>query len=124
MVLTVLLVATSFAHHSVAAIFDTSKTLALKGTITKVEWRNPHSSIYIDVRDATGKVTNWWVELPGTGNLAKAGLDQSLIDMTQSYSMEVFPAKDGTPKAVGITLTFPDSKSFDVSEKMPAPPAK
>jgi hypothetical protein len=117
LLLTVLLVTPSFAHHSIAALFDTSKTQVLKGTITKLEWRNPHAAIYLDVRDSSGKITNWYVEMASIGNLAKAGLDQSLIDVTQTYSMEVFLAKDGKAQAVGITLIFPDSKSFDVSEK-------
>jgi hypothetical protein len=115
--LAMLFVVPSFAHHSVAAMFDTTKTIPLKGTITRVDWRNPHASIYIDVKDATGKITNWWVELTGTGNLAKAGLDQSMIDMNQTYALEVYPAKNGGAQAVGITLTFPDSRSFDVVEK-------
>ena len=125
MLLAILFVAPSFAHHSVTAVFDTSKTIPLKGTVTKIEWRNPHASIYLDVRDATGKITNWWIELAGIANLAKAGLDQSMIDMNQTYSLEVYPAKNGSAQAVGITLTFPDSKSYDVAEK-PAvvPPAK
>ena|ERR1043165_5521284 len=117
MLLANLLVTPSFAHHNVTAVFDTSKPLTLKGTITKVDWRNPHSSIYIDVKDASGKITNWFVELASIANLAKAGLDQNMIDVNQSYSMEVYLAKDGKPQAVGITLTFPDSKSYDVSEK-------
>jgi len=122
--LTALFVAPSIAHHNVSAVFDTSKTIPLKGTITKVEWRNPHASIYIDVRDASGKIINWWVELPSIATLAKAGLDQNMIDLTltQSYSLEVHQAKDGAPHGVGITLVFPDSKSYDVSEK-PATPA-
>ena len=90
-----------------------------------MEWRNPHASIYIDVRDSTGKITNWWVELAGIANLAKAGLDQGMLDLNQTYSLEVYPAKNGSAQAVGVTLTFPDSKSYDVAEK-PAvvPPAR
>ena len=117
-----LLATPSFAHHAISSVFDTSKTVTLKGTITKVSWRVPHASLALDVRDATGKVTEWFIEMAGTGNLAKAGLDQSLIDLTKTYSVEVYLAKDGKPQAVGITLIFPDSKSYDISEK-PGPPA-
>ena len=120
--LTVMLVAPSFAHHSVTVVFDTSKTIHLKGNITKVEWRNPHASIYVDVRDSSGKITNWWVEMAGIANLAKAGLDQSMIDLNQTYSVEVYLAKNGSAQGVGVTLIFPDSKSYDVSEEF-APPA-
>jgi hypothetical protein len=126
MLLTVLLVAPSFAHHNITAVYDTTKPLTIKGTITKVDWRNPHVIISVDVKDASGKITNWLVEATGTTNMTRAGLDQNLIDLSLTYSIETFQAKDGSPKAVGITLTFPDSKSFDISEKVsmtPTPPA-
>jgi len=114
---TVLFVVPLVAHHNNAAVFDTSKTILLKGTITKVELRNPHSSIYLDVKDAAGKITNWWVEMASIATLAKAGLDKDLIDLNQSYSMEVNVARDGKAQAVGITLTSSDSKSYDLREK-------
>lgn len=120
--LSVLFVAPSFAHHSITAVFDTSKTIQLKGTITKLEWRNPHASVYIDVKDSSGKIANWWVEMAGIANLAKAGLEQSMLDLNQTYSIEIFQAKDGMSHGVGITLIFPDSKTYDISEK-PAIPA-
>jgi hypothetical protein len=117
-----ILVIPSFAHHAIGAVFDTSKTSFLKGTITNVNWRNPHASIALDVRDATtGKVTNWFIETAGVDNLAKAGLDRSMIDLNQTYSVEVYLAKEGRPQAVGINLIFPDSRSFDIGEKPNAP---
>jgi hypothetical protein len=125
--LILLFVAPSFAHHSITAFYDTTKPLTIKGTITKVGWRNPHVILYVDVKDASGKITNWLVEVTGPNNLTKAGLDQNLIDLNQTYSIETFQAKDGSAKAVGLTLTFPDSKSYDISEKVsmpPPPPAK
>lgn len=117
MLLTGLLVAPSFAHHNTAAVFDASKVIPLKGTVTKVDFRNPHSSIYIDVKDATGKITNWFVEMASISTLAKAGLDKDLVDLNQTYSMEVYVARDGKAQALGITLTFPDSKSYDLRDK-------
>jgi len=58
-------------------------------------------------------------------NLSKAGLDQNMIDLNQTYSIEVFLSKDGSAKAVGINLIFPDSKSYDISDNYPMrPPAK
>jgi hypothetical protein len=118
------LVAPAFAHH-VSPIFDTTKTMVLKGTITNVDWRNPHSSISMNVRDDSGKITNWWVELASIATLTKAGLDKSLIDLTQSYSIEVYPAKNGGAQALGRTLTSADGISYDVDEKpMQPPPAK
>ncbi|HVQ64785.1 MAG TPA: DUF6152 family protein [Terriglobia bacterium] len=121
----VVLAAPLFAHHSVTNVFDTSKSVSMKGTITKVDWRNPHASIYLDVKDASGKITNWWIEMATLANLSKAGLDQNMIDLNQTYSIEVFLSKDGSAKAVGINLIFPDSKSYDISDNYPMrPPAK
>jgi hypothetical protein len=121
----VVLAAPLFAHHSVANVFDTSKSVSMKGTITKVDWRNPHASIYLDVKDASGKITNWWIEMATLANLSRAGLDQNMIDLNQTYSIEVFLSKDGSAKAVGINLIFPDSKSYDISDNYPMrPPAK
>jgi hypothetical protein len=124
--LLLLFVASSFAHHSLNRTFDTTKRITIKGRITKVEWRNPHASFYMDVRDASGKITNWWVEVAGVAALTRAGLDQSMIDMNQTYATEGFQAMDGSAKIAGLTLTFPDSKSYDVSDKffMNFPPAK
>ena len=123
-----ILVVPSFAHHAIASVFDTSKTAFLKGTITGVRWSNPHASLSIDVKDATtGKVTNWFVEMATTGSLAKSGLDQSMIDLNQTYSVEVYLAKEGRPQAIGINLIFPDTRSFDISMRPNAPampPAK
>lgn len=117
-----LLVVPSFAHHSIRTAFDTSKTSVLKGTITNVLWRNPHASLALDVRDATtGKITNWFVEMAGVGNLAKAGLDQTMIELNQTYSVEVYLSKAGGPQAIGINLIFPDTRGFDIGGKPEAP---
>lgn len=121
----VVLAAPLFAHHSVTSVFDTNNSVSMKGTITRVDWRNPHASIYLDVKDASGKITNWWIEMATIANLAKAGLDQNMIDLNQTYSIEVFLSKDGSAKALGISLIFPDSKSYDISDNYPMrPPAR
>jgi hypothetical protein len=106
----------ALAHH-LSPIYDTSKKTSIKGNITNLELRNPHSWISMDARDASGKVVSWTIEMASTTTLAKSGLDKSLIDLNQTYWLEVFPSKDGTPMALGITLTFPDSTSFDLRDK-------
>jgi hypothetical protein len=106
------------AHHAVSVIFDTSKSVTLKGTITGVDWRNPHSSISIDVKDDRGKTVNWRVEIASIGTLTQAGLTRDMFDLSKSYSIEAFPAKDGTRQAVGKSVVF-DGKTYDVSDKPP-----
>jgi hypothetical protein len=118
-------VAPSVAHHNAGAMYDLAKSIAIKGTITNVEFRNPHSSLSINVRDADGKIIGWQVELASIATLTKAGLNKDRIDLTQSYSMQVFPAKSGTTQALGLTLTFPDGTVFEVGDKPMEPaPAK
>ena len=63
----------AIAHHSFAAEFDASKPANLKGTVTKVEWQNPHAWFYMDVKDDSGKVSNWGVELGSPNGLMRAG---------------------------------------------------
>src|SRR3989442_9428047 len=76
-VLGVLLAAVpAFSHHSVQAQFDFDKPLSLTGVLTKVEWVNPHSYMFLDVKDAAGKVKKWALELVGPGGLRKAGLSR------------------------------------------------
>src|SRR2546425_13295900 len=61
------------AHHSFAAEFDSSKPVKVTGTVTKIEWANPHVWFYIDVKDEAGKVTNWAMEMGGPNGLLRAG---------------------------------------------------
>ena len=65
----------SHAHHSFAAEFDANKPLKMTGTVTSVEWQNPHSWFYIDVKDDAGNVTNWGLELASPNLLAAQRLD-------------------------------------------------
>ena len=69
--------ATGWAHHSVQAQFDLDKPLNVTGVVTKVEWINPHSYLYLDAKDDSGKVTHWAFEMAGPGALRKAGLSRS-----------------------------------------------
>ena len=62
-----------FAHHSFAAEYDASKPVELKGVVTKMEWTNPHARFYIDVKDASGNVTNWNFELASPNVLSRNG---------------------------------------------------
>jgi Family of unknown function (DUF6152) len=65
--------AAALAHHSFAAEYDVKKPVTLKGVVTKVEWTNPHARFYIDVKDESGKVTNWNLELASPNVLVRQG---------------------------------------------------
>jgi len=97
------------AHHSFEAEFDGSKTLTLKGVVSKVDWTNPHVYIYLDVKDAEGKVTTWAIESHPTGRMHLAGITRQMLGEGQTVTAEVFPAKDGS-KSLGNLhkITFAD----------------
>ena len=102
------------AHHSFAAEFDAKKTVKLRGTVTKMEWINPHSWIHIDVKTPDGKVEQWMVEGGAPNALLRRGWNKnSLLPGTEIY-VEGFQAKDGAMRANGRDITFPDGKKLFV----------
>ncbi len=76
----------------------------------------------MNVKDANGVVANWKVKMASVAALTKAGLDKNMIDLAKTYSMEIWPAYDGSKHASGRTLTFADGRTFDVSDKFPQSP--
>lgn len=120
--LVVLFAAPLLGHHSVAATFDASKAMTVQGTITKVEWNNPHVWIYMNVTGADGAIHVWRIQVAAPGALGKAGFEKSLIDLSKSFSIVVWPAFDGSQYANGRTLTLSDGRTFDVSDKWPQAP--
>jgi DNA/RNA endonuclease YhcR with UshA esterase domain len=82
------------AHHSFAAEYDIKKPLSLKGAVTKVEWKNPHAFFYIDVKDETGTVTNWALEMVGATALLRNGWKASTLKIGDEVTVEGSAAKD------------------------------
>jgi hypothetical protein len=86
-------------HHSFAAEFDATKPINLSGVVTKVEWMNPHTYFYIDVKDPqTGKVTNWACEMGSPNGLTRQGWTRNTLKVGMIVSLEGTRAKDGSPK--------------------------
>jgi len=117
--LTFSFVVPTLGHHSVSREFDETKATTIQGVITKVEWTNPHVWITLDARTANGSSVTWRIEIAAPVALGRAGFEKSFIDLTKSYSMEVWPAFDGSRHANGRTLTLSDGRVFDVSDKWP-----
>ena len=96
-----MLVIPALAHHSATAEFDTSKTFTVKGTLTKLEWVNPHVYMYADVADENGKVIPYSFETGPPGNLRRAGVVRNMFNVGDVVTIEAAVAKDGT-KHLGL----------------------
>ena len=87
---------TAIAHHSFAAEFDASKSLELKGVVTKIEWQNPHTYFYMDVAGPDGKVVNWGMEMGSPNGLMRQGWTRNTLKVGDVVSVEGSQAKDGS----------------------------
>src|SRR5580692_1848093 len=101
-----------FAHHAVQAEFDFAKTITMSGTITRVDFINPHGYLYLDVKDDSGKVNKWAFELVGPQALRKAGLGRGSGEMKPGdvVSIVAEPAKDGTNQGLLKSVKLPDGR--------------
>lgn len=102
------------AHHSFAAEFDAKKPVKLSGTVTKMEWINPHAWIYIDVKNTDGTVTNWMVEAGAPNALLRRGWTKNSLLPGTEIVIEGYQAKDGANRANGRDITFKDGKKLFV----------
>lgn len=94
------------AHHSFAAEFDASKPLKLTGTVTKLEWTNPHTWFFIDVKGEDGKITNWGFEMGSPNGLMRAGWTRNSMKVGDTVTVEASRAKDGSNNANARTVTL------------------
>jgi hypothetical protein len=99
-----------FAHHSFAAEYDAAKPVILKGTVTKVEWMNPHAHLYIDVKGNSGKVTNWEFELGSPNGLMRAGWTRNSLRPGDEVTVSGSLAKDGSNLANARSVVLADGK--------------
>src|SRR5438105_10370786 len=103
-----------WAHHAFAAEFDGSKPVKFKGTVTKMEWINPHAWIHIDVKGEDGKITSWMVEGGSPNALLRRGFNRNTLPKGTVIVVEGYQAKDGMARANGRDITFPDGKKMFV----------
>jgi Family of unknown function (DUF6152) len=105
------------AHHSFAAEFDHNKPVTLEGTVTKVEWQNPHTRIYLDVADSLGVIVAWELELGSPNGLIRAGWSRHTLQGGEKISVKGFLAKDGSHLANASSI-YQDGKLI-LSETTP-----
>ena len=100
------------AHHAFSAEFDGSKPVTFQGTVTKMEWINPHAWLYLDVKGANGKVVNWGVEGGAPNALLRRGWNKSSVAPGAVITVEGFRAKDGSNRANGRSVILPDGRKL------------
>lgn len=98
------------AHHSFAAEYDANKPVTLKGTVSKVEWTNPHARFYVDVKDDSGKVTTWNLELASPNVLVRNGWSRNTLKVGDPITVSGSMAKDGANLANARTVVLADGR--------------
>ena len=106
--------ASLLAHHSASSAYDTGKKITLHGTVTKVEWKNPHVFYYLDATaDGTGDVMNWSIEASTPNQLYRAGWRKDDLKVGDVVTVtNSSPARNGLPKAYGGTLSLADGRKI------------
>jgi hypothetical protein len=112
-----------WAHHAFAAEFDATRPIKFKGTVTKMEWINPHAWIHIDVKGEDGQVTAWMIEAAAPNALLRRGWTKTSLPPGTDILVEGYQAKDGANRANGSIITFTDGKKLFVGSSAGEPGA-
>jgi hypothetical protein len=102
--------AAAAAHHSFSAIFDANRPVSLTGTVTRIEWMNPHTWIYLDVKNPDGSTEAWAFEMGSPNRLMRYGWNQNSLPTGATVTIAGSRARDGSLKAAVDTVTLPDGK--------------
>ena len=106
-----------YAHHGRSATYDMKKRVTLKGTVARVDWRNPHVVIWMDVKDETGKVVTWGFENAGVSQLAQEGYNRNTLKVGQEITAVVNPAANGAPAAIIVKVILADGSEIMSRER-------
>ena len=100
------------AHHAFSAEFDANRPVRFQGTVTKVEWINPHAWIHMDVQLDDGSTERWMIEGGNPHNLFRRGFNKDVIQIGMEIVVDGYGSKDGTRRANGRDLTLPDGRTL------------
>ena len=114
-----LLTVSAYAHHSFSAEFDADKPLTITGAVTKVEWMNPHTWFFIDVKDEAGKVANWGFELGSPNSLVRNGWSRNSLKVGDVVTVEASRARNGSNigNAKTVIMTSTGKRMFGASSQ-------
>ena len=106
----------SFAHHSFAAEWDATKCRDFTGTLTKIDWQNPHPYFYVDVKDEKGNITNWGFSASPPGMLQRRGITKNSLKLGEVLTISGHRARDGSNNASGNVVTFADGRDTFIGQ--------
>ena len=110
------------AHHAFAAEFDSKKPVKLRGTVTKMEWINPHAWIYIDVKQPDNTVTEWMIEAGSPNTLLRRGFTKDALKPGTEIIVDGYQSKDGSLRANGRDVTLPNGQTLFLGSSSPDAP--
>ena len=114
--LLVIVVVPALAHHAFSAEFDASSPIEIRGTVTKMEWINPHSWITVSVQDSDGEVVTWEIEAGAPNAMFRRGFNRDSLPVGTEVLINGYRAKDGGMRANGRDITLPNGQRLFVGE--------
>jgi hypothetical protein len=110
------------AHHAFAAEFDSKKPIKIRGTVTKMEWINPHAWIHVDVKKADGTVEEWMIETGTPNTLLRRGFTKDSLKVGTEVIVDGYQSKDGSLRANGRDITLPNGQTLFLGSSAPDAP--
>jgi hypothetical protein len=115
----------AWAHHAFASEFDAKKPVKFQGTVTKMEWINPHAWMHVAVKKADGTVENWMIEAGSPNSLFRRGINKNTVRVGMQVVVDGYQARDGSRRANGRDVTLPEGrKLFLGSQQTPGAPGE